>query len=571
SEESAELKDAQQRGGLSKYKTYARLAGPGWLQSALVLGGGSLAGSLYLGVLTGVNAIWLQPVAMVLTIIMFGALSYVVLSTGERPFQAINKHINPVLGWSWALAALVSCMVWAMPQYALASAVLQQNLAPGLLGADGPLGDMLSKAIIAGSFFVLVTAVAWRYSNSGRGVKIFEWSLKVMIYIVVACFIGVVVRLALLPGGLDWSGILQGIIPDPSLFFRPSEGFIPFLEGIPVEFRGFWEDVIVSRQREVIIAVAAAAGGVNATFLLAYSMLRRGWGKEYRGLAIFDLSTGMLIPFALVTTCVIIAASHQFHTAPQPGFVPIENGQEMVVEPSEAHVQEFEGLLEDRILFEASLSGNAELSSDEVAIQMGEISEPERLIAATLLTRDAIDLATSLEPLTGTLFARIIFGIGILGMTISTVVLHMLVSGMVICEMLGRPHTGWTLRIGSLAAATGILGPFLWQKAAFWLAIPTSIFAFILLPSAYFTFYLMLNKRSLMGKEMPSGYRGQILNIIMVLVIILFSVISVYVIWTSAGVWGLAALALFLAAIIAGHFSVKHNSQKVDEYQGHHD
>lgn len=32
---------------------YLRLSGPGWLQSAITLGGGSLAGSLYLGVIGG--------------------------------------------------------------------------------------------------------------------------------------------------------------------------------------------------------------------------------------------------------------------------------------------------------------------------------------------------------------------------------------------------------------------------------------------------------------------------------------------------------------------------------------
>ncbi len=559
----AELKKAQKEGGLSKLRVYIKLAGPGWLQSALMLGGGSLAGSLYLGVLTGVNVIWLQPIAMILTIVMFGALSYVVLSTSERPFPAINKHINPVLGWSWALAALASCMVWAMPQYALASGVLQQNLAPGLLGPDGPLGDTFAKILIAGSIFAIVTSIAWRYSKAGTGVKFFEWMLKIMIYVIVACFIGVVVRLAILPGGLDWSSIVRGFVPDPSLFFRPADGFFPLLEAIPVEFRSFWEDIIVSRQREVMIAVAAAAGGVNATFLLAYSMLRRGWGKEYRGLAIFDLSTGMLIPFALTTTCVIIAASHQFHTVPQPGFISEAYGQE-VVEPSPSHIQEFEGLLRDRVLFEASNSepGVSELSSEQIATHMEELSGSERMIAATLLTRDAFDLATSLEPLTGTLFARIIFGIGVLGMTISSIILHMLVSGMVICEMLGRSHSGWTLRIGSLAAATGVLGPFLWQQAAFWLAIPTSIFAFILLPSAYFTFYLMLNKRSLMGNNVPTGNRGLIINITMSLVILLFSVISVYVIWNTAGMLGMIALATFLVAIVIGHFSVKNNSQE---------
>jgi Mn2+/Fe2+ NRAMP family transporter len=555
--ETAELIAAQKQGGFAKLRTYTRLAGPGWLQSALILGGGSLAGSLYLGVLTGVSAIWIQPIAIILTIIMFGAFSYVITSTGKRPFEAINKHINPVLGWSWALASLASCMVWAMPQYALATGVIQQNLAPAVLGPDGTLGNLTSRILITGSIFILVTSVAWHYSKTGTAVKTFEWVLKAMIYLIVACFIGVVVRLAFLPGGLDWSAIFRGMIPDPSLFFRPSDGFDPLLQAVPAEFREYWSDVIVKRQREVMIAVTAAASGVNATFLLAYSILRRGWGKEYRELAIFDLGTGMFIPFAIATTCIIIAGSHQFYTVQQPGFVTTEETGVPAYEPSAAHIREYEGLMRGRILYEDPAADDTILFGTGFETRIGEISAAEKQMAATLLTRDAFDLASSLEPLTGGFFARIIFGLGVLGMTISSVILQMLVSGMVICEMLGHSHTGRTLRYGSLAAATGILGPFIWQKAAFWLAIPTSIFAFILLPGAYFTFYLMMNKRELMGKEMPAGNRLILLNVVMMLVIIIFSGVSAYVIWINAGIWGAAAILVFLLAIIAGHFHVK--------------
>ena len=38
--------EAKQKGTLATLMTYARLSGPGWLQGAITLGGGSLAGSL---------------------------------------------------------------------------------------------------------------------------------------------------------------------------------------------------------------------------------------------------------------------------------------------------------------------------------------------------------------------------------------------------------------------------------------------------------------------------------------------------------------------------------------------
>src|SRR5690606_26034557 len=86
--------DARERGTAAKVGAYVKLSGPGWMQSAITLGGGSLAGSLYLGVLAGNHLMWLQPLAMVLGIVMLSAIGYVTLSTGERPFQAINNHIN---------------------------------------------------------------------------------------------------------------------------------------------------------------------------------------------------------------------------------------------------------------------------------------------------------------------------------------------------------------------------------------------------------------------------------------------------------------------------------------------
>ena len=53
-----ELTRATEAGGWEKYKTFAKLSGPGWLQSAITLGGGSLAGALFLGVIGGYSILW---------------------------------------------------------------------------------------------------------------------------------------------------------------------------------------------------------------------------------------------------------------------------------------------------------------------------------------------------------------------------------------------------------------------------------------------------------------------------------------------------------------------------------
>ena len=47
------LKSVENAPTSKKLLTYTKLSGPGWLQGAITLGGGSLAGSLYLGVIGG--------------------------------------------------------------------------------------------------------------------------------------------------------------------------------------------------------------------------------------------------------------------------------------------------------------------------------------------------------------------------------------------------------------------------------------------------------------------------------------------------------------------------------------
>ncbi len=140
------LREAEAKGVVSRLLAYSRLSGPGWLQSAITLGGGSLASSLFLGVLAGYSLLWLQPVAIILGIIMLSAVSHVTLSTGQSPFVSINKEINPVLGWGWALATIMANVVWCLPQFSLGAAAITQNIFPSL---DNSWGKALSCFFIS--------------------------------------------------------------------------------------------------------------------------------------------------------------------------------------------------------------------------------------------------------------------------------------------------------------------------------------------------------------------------------------------------------------------------------------
>jgi hypothetical protein len=73
-------------------------------------------------------------------------------------------------------------------------------------------------------------------------------------------------------------------------------------------------------QRDVMIAAAATAVGINMTFFMPFVLLNRKWGREHRGLAKFDLWTALLIPYVVATSCVVIAAGSQFNGKPESAY-----------------------------------------------------------------------------------------------------------------------------------------------------------------------------------------------------------------------------------------------------------
>ena len=210
-----ELARATEAGGWEKYKTFARLSGPGWLQSAITLGGGSLAGALFLGVIGGYSILWVQLLAMILGVIMLCAISYITLSTGRSPFEAMRNEINPVLAWGWLIATLLANLVWALPQYSLAYGAVSQNIFPEAF-ADGGNG---SKFLVSGIIFLAVTAITLCYGNEGVGIKIYEWVLKGIVAGIVLCFMGVVLKISTSAEDFNLLGALSGFIPDLSILW----------------------------------------------------------------------------------------------------------------------------------------------------------------------------------------------------------------------------------------------------------------------------------------------------------------------------------------------------------------
>jgi len=527
------LVEVNQKPLLSRWGTFAKLSGPGWLQGAITLGGGSLAGSLYLGVIAGYELLWLQPLMMIFGVLMLSVIGYVTLSTGEKPFVAINKHINPVLGWGWLVAAMLANLVWAMPQFSLGTAAIQQNF--NILDGDG--GEYWCALLL----FIVGSIVVWSYDSGSKGIKIFEIILKVMVAIVVLSFVGVVVVMA---KDLDWSAIFSGFIPNFSLLSEPASKFTEIIA--ESSNQEYWREVILNSQRDRMVTAAATAVGINMTFLLPYSMLRKGWGKEHRGLATFDLSIGLFLPFFLATTCVVIASASQFHGKYDEGLLDSSKATTLT--------KKLEGAYNKNIT--AFISNN------------GKVTEPnkvDRELAAMLVSRDSFQLAGSLENLTGNKnITQAIFGVGVLGMAVSTIIILMLINGFVTTEMLGAEIGGIKHKIGSiLPGVTGALGfLFLWSNAdaKFWLAVPTSVFGMVLLPIAYITFFLMINSKSLMGEAIPKGNKRIVLNIAMLVALIAATIGAGWSIWSKVQWNGIIAVGVFITLAVVVHFTKSKNA-----------
>jgi len=547
------LMAARKKGRGAVLKTFIRLSGPGWLQSGITLGGVSFSSSLYLGVLAGFSFMWLQPLAMILGIIMLGAIAYVTLSTGQRPLRAINEHVNPVLGWSWLFASMAANLVWSMPQFALGIAAIQQNLLPNLVGPK-VMPDPWGRILVVSCFLAICIFTTMFYGAGGRGVKIFEIIIKAIVSMIVLCFFGVVIKLSI-EGVLDWGQIFRGLQPRLRLLSAPADSIKPFIEAVAPGFQQFWTKLIVSQQRDVMIGAAAAAVGINMTFLLPYSMLRKGWDKYFRGLAIFDLSTGLFIPFILTTGFVVIASASRFHTVAAAGFVPETPGAEITQEPAPNLVGQYNNLLAQRLDFEIGQEAFARLSEAERKQHVEALPYADKKMAAMLVKRDNFNLADALAPFTGRVFAQYIFGLGVMGMGLGAATVLMTINGLCLCELLNKPAKGWTQRIGALMVSVGAIGAIFWKKPAPWLAMPTSVFCIILLPIAYFAFGLLMNQKSILGNDMPRGAKRVVWNVLMAISIGIATFVSIWSLWAKIRWLGILALVAFIGLVLVMHFA----------------
>jgi len=274
--EKARLREIDSRPGRwRRWRGYWSLSGPGWVQSALTLGAGSSASSIFAGAVYGYDLLWIQPVAMFLGVVMFAAIGHQVVTTQARPYDVFRKKLHPALAYAWGGVVFLASIIWQFPQYALATSVGRDIL--DVAGWDVP------RLPIALVLLVAATALCWSYGRgSRRGVRLFERALKYLVLLMAFFFLLVVIKT-----GVDVKAMLKGF----------------FSFHIPRDREGL----------TIVLGALGAAVGVNMTFLYPYTLLARGWGREHRGLKNFDLATSMFLPFVLTTSLVVIACANTLH------------------------------------------------------------------------------------------------------------------------------------------------------------------------------------------------------------------------------------------------------------------
>lgn len=359
--EKAMLAELDKQGLGARLAGYSKKMGPGWMQSALTLGSGSFFSSFFAGAMFGYSLLWVQPLGMLLGVIMFMAIAHQTLSTGARPFDAMRRYVHPSVAWAWALTSLAATVIWHFPQYSCggtAAADLADYF--GWTGAGSLVGARLFFGFI---ILAICIAVTWLYGSGSHGIKLFDKLIKIMVAVIVVSFMIVVIRT-----GIRWQALWEGL----TRFQVPKDKV-----GI-----------------EVMMGGLSAAVGINMTFLFPYALLARGWGREHRGLAKFDLALGMWLPFVLATGFLVMAAANTLYDPANPV--------------------------------------TSKLGPDRAAQVLGAAAGP--------------------------VLGRVVFDLGVLAMVISSIILHMLVAAFIACEIFGMEPTGWRYRLTSLIPIPGVLG-----------------------------------------------------------------------------------------------------------------
>ena len=193
-----------------------------------------------------------------------------------------------------------------------------------------------------------------------------------------------------------------------------------------------------------------------------------------------------MIPFILGASFLIIASASQFHGK----------------KDSVVNEQAYNEVLDQRL--EKEYPELNSMGEDELTQLRLSAPQADKDLSVMLAKRTVTDLSVSLRPVLGD-SSEVIFGIGVLAMALSTMLVHMMINGYAIAEAFGRPDRKKLFLAGAMIPAfAGFISPIIWSgqiKTA--LAVPASVIATTLLPIAYLIFLLLLNSKKAMGDDRP--------------------------------------------------------------------
>ena len=136
----------------------------------------------------------------------------------------------------------------------------------------------------------------------------------------------------------------------------------------------------------------------------------------------------------------------------------------------------------------------------------------------------------------------------------------MLINGYAVAEVLGGYDKTALRTLGALlAAAAGMCWIWIWPGGASktWLIIVASTFGAILLPIAYFAFFMLMNSERLLGEQKPRGIKMVIWNVLMLIAVVgavvqAWGAVSIQLGKEETGSIVIGALAAFGALALVG-------------------
>jgi manganese transport protein len=112
----------------------------------------------------------------------------------------------------------------------------------------------------------------------------------------------------------------------------------------------------------------------------------------------------------------------------------------------------------------------------------------------------------------GEVTGKLIFTLGVLGMAVGSLVMHMLCCGAAAAEMFGWAHDSRQYRLALLLPTPAVLGVFVWSTMGAYVVLPTSAICGFLLPIAYVGWLVLNNSADYLGADKPAGRRALLYN-----------------------------------------------------------